>query len=71
MLLNDIGGKSKRFLIRNEYSSGIKSHETKYKEGLVTKPLGKSMIIVSHLLLLSGFPTLCELAHDIQKQGKL
>lgn len=70
MLLNDIDIKSKRFLIRNETSSGIKSHETKYKEGLVSKPLGKGLTIVTHLLLWSGIPMLCELGNDIKKTVK-
>lgn len=71
MLVNDMKGGSNKLFTHNVASSGIKSYESKYREKLVSKPLGKGLVLVSHLLLLSGIPTLCELAYDIQKQGKL
>lgn len=52
-------------------ASGIKSYEAHYKEGFVTRPLGKGLTFVSNLLLKSGISMLHDLGNDIKGTEKL
>lgn len=69
--INLTDGRTKKTCLHGAMASGIKSYEAHYKEGFVTRPLGKGLTFVSNLLLKSGISMLHDLGNDIKGTEKL
>ncbi len=63
--------RTKKTCIHGAMSSGIKSYEVHYKEGLITRPFGKGLALVNNLLLKSGISMLHDLGDDIKRTEEL